>query len=211
MRSSSSAPAAVSRSADSIASTSDGRNAVAAADHAQANSFSGTGGGFGAKIIFEKCEQRDELRSLGRSQLFEEKAYSVSVPMPSAGSGAHHAAHGFDAGAMAFRTRQAARGSPAAVAVEQDGDVKLGIGILNLSAALLFIESPGKLLYRRASNLPAWRGSALPCGPDISRARGGRRQSGDIRFSACARRTISCRRCSRHPRACARGRSSCRR
>ena len=42
--------------------------------------------------------------------------------------GADHAAHSFDAGAMAFRARQAARSGPTAIAVKQDGDVNFRIG-----------------------------------------------------------------------------------
>ena len=45
-----------------------------------------------------------------------------------AGSGAHDTADGFDSSAMAFGAGEAARRSPAAVAVEEDGDVEFAIG-----------------------------------------------------------------------------------
>ncbi len=47
--------------------------------------------------------------------------------MPSEGAGTHHPPDGLDARAVALRTRQTTRGGPAAVAVEQYGDVEFRV------------------------------------------------------------------------------------
>ena len=102
------------------------RNPVAPADHAQANACCGACGGFGAKIFFEQPEQGDDLAH-GALPVVRGKRVQRQRADTQAGSGTHDAADRFDAGAMSFGAGEAARGSPAAVAVEQDGDVELGL------------------------------------------------------------------------------------
>ena len=102
-------------------------DAVATADHAQADSRGCAGRGFGAKILFEQREQGNDLAH-GAVPVVRGKRVERKGANAQAGSGAHDAANGFHAGAMSFGASEAARGGPAAIAIEENGDVELRLG-----------------------------------------------------------------------------------
>ena len=86
-------------------------NAVATANDAQADSGSGTGGSFGAKILFEKREQGHDFAH-GAFPVVRGERVKRHGADAQAGSGADDAADGFHAGAMPFGACQAAARKP---------------------------------------------------------------------------------------------------
>ena len=121
---------------------------------------------------------------------------------PAVGRGLDDPAHHRRAGPVAGRARAPLPRGPAAVAVHDDPDVdrRRRGGCEVLCCIKLLLKK------REALSARGWRGSALPCGPGSARARAGRRRSGGTRSAGPGPRTSWCRRRSRPPRACARGR-----
>ena len=147
MRNSSARPAAVSFSADSIACASEGGMRSRRPMTRRRTPAAAQVGGFGAKIFLEQREQAPATSLMRAFPIVRGERIERERADAQAGSGADDAADGFDAGAMAFGARQAARGSPAAIAIEQDGDVEFGLGC-TIFKVLLFIEYPGKIFWR---------------------------------------------------------------
>jgi hypothetical protein len=100
-----------------------GRDAVAPADDAQADSGGGAPFGFRTEIFLEQDEQRGDFAERTAPIIGGERVESESANAE-AGGGADDAANGFDSGAMAFGANQAASGGPASIAIEEDGDVE---------------------------------------------------------------------------------------
>ena len=101
------------------------RNPVAPADDAQPHAFASEVRRLIAQILLEQSQQRCHFARRAAPNCSTENAYRRERADTKSRSGANDAAHGGYAGAMTLRARKTARSGPAAVAVEQNGDVKL--------------------------------------------------------------------------------------
>ena len=98
-------------------------NAVAAAHHAQTNTFGGARGRVSAQIIFQEIEQGDHL-ARGTPPVVGRKCVERERANAERGGGANYPTHGGNTGTMSFGPGKTTQGGPTAVAIQEYCDVK---------------------------------------------------------------------------------------